>query len=159
MLSPIVQYGALLRNREVDREGSGRFATVVDGPGAGIEDDIPACIAGTPAPVHIIAVHKQTFVEQPHLIQRFAANHREAAHDDIDGQRTVVGEIEHMFAGKETGALKDAFQPGGHAEVVPQRRKPATGALLGHVRIEHPRPRIPDFWVLIEEIRERIETA
>ena len=85
MFAPIVQNRPLLRDRKANRIRGGDFAPVMNRPSAREENYLPSRLPAAPAPIHIIAIHEQVFIEQAHFVESFAADHREAAHQDIDG--------------------------------------------------------------------------
>ena len=119
VLPPVVQYGALLRDCKVNGKWRRCLAPVVDRSRIWIKDYLPSGIPGTPAPIDVIAIHEQVFIEQSDLIKSFSTNHRETAHNDIYSERAVMREVEHVLAGEKTAPFEYAFQAGRRTKVVP----------------------------------------
>ena len=157
MFAPVVQNRLLLRDREANRIRCGDFASVMNRSRAGKEDDLPSCLPAAAAPIHVVAIHEEVFVEQAHFVEGLAADHREASHDHIHGQCPVVGKVEHVLAGEQFGILERRCQSRGRTEIVPKRGRPPAGALLGHVRIEHAGTNISYLGILGEEIGQSIQ--
>src|SRR5262249_54767986 len=74
MFRPIIKHGLLLSHGKANRIRGRNLAAVVNGAGAGKEHDLPARLPAPMAPIDIIAVHEQTFVQKPHPIEGFAAH-------------------------------------------------------------------------------------
>ena len=126
---------------------------------AGKEYDLPSRLPAAAAPIHVVAIHEQVFVEQAHFVKGLAPDHRKASHQHVHGQRAVVGKVEHVLAGEQLGILECRSQSRGRTEIVPQRRRPPAGALLRHVRIEHARTNIPHLGIFVQEIGQSIQAA
>src|SRR5580658_9501264 len=157
MLGPVMQDRSLLRKSEANRIRRCGLAAVVNRPRFGKEDAFPSRGPCAVTPVNIVSVHEQTFVEQTDFIEGLSTNHRETTDNDIDGQCSIVREVEHMFAGEKSRSPEYAFEAGCGTEVIPQSREPSACTLLRHVRVEHARTHVSDSWVLIEKIRKRIQ--
>ena len=112
VLRPIVQDRALLRDCKVGRKRSRCFAPVMDCTRTGIKEYLPPSIPCAPAPIDVIAIHEQAFIEQADLIKGCLANHREAAHDDIDVECAVMRKVEHVLAGEKLDAVEACFPSG-----------------------------------------------
>ena len=106
MFAPVIENGFLLRDREAHRIRCGDFASVMNRPRAGKEDDLPSRLPASAAPIDVVAIHEEVFIEQAHFVEGLAADHREASHDHIHGKRAVVGKVEHVFAGEQLGVLE-----------------------------------------------------
>jgi hypothetical protein len=63
MLGPIVQDRPLLRDRKANRIRGRDFASVVDSPRAWVENDLPSRLPAASAPIHVIAIHEQAFIQ------------------------------------------------------------------------------------------------
>src|ERR1700722_10642370 len=145
VLFPIVKDRPLLSDSKTDRKRRRRLAPVVDGTCPWIKDSLPTGIPRATAPVHIVAIHEQTLIEESHLVKGLSTNHRETTDNHIYGKRAVVWEVEHVLAGKKTRTFEYAFQPRCGTKVVPQGRESSAGALLRHIRIENAGADVPDF--------------
>src|ERR1035438_5933274 len=119
VLRPIVQHGALLRDRKVNGKRRRGLASVVDGTRTGIKNHLPSGIPRTPAPIDVIAIHEQAFIKQSYVIKCFSTNHGETTHDDIHGACAVMRKIEHVLAREKTGTFEYAFQSGCGTKIVP----------------------------------------
>ena len=54
----------------------------------------------------LTATASQLWHRNTNGIKGFATDHRETTHQDIDGQRSVMGKEKHVLAGKKAGALE-----------------------------------------------------
>ena len=154
---PIAQDGTLLCDSEVLWERCRRLAAIMDRLRARIEHYLPSCATCPAAPVNVVAIHKETFIEQTDLVKCLAADHGKTTNDDINGERPVVGKIEHVLPGKKATTFKETLQAARRAKVIPQCRKPPTGTLLRHVWIEDARANIANLWILIEKVGKCIK--
>src|SRR5215469_15429062 len=123
VLGPIVQHRSLLRDSKANRKRSGRFASVVDRLCIRTKNYSPSGIPRTPAPIDVVTIHEQAFIEQPYFIERLSANHREASDDNIYGKSAVVRKVEHVLAREKARAFEYVLQSGRRTEIVPQCRK------------------------------------
>ena len=69
VFGPVVQYRALLRDGKAHWIWRRDLATVMDRLSARIKNYLPSSIARAPAPVDVIPIHEQVFIEQAHRIQ------------------------------------------------------------------------------------------
>ena len=93
--------GSLLCHCEAYWILSSGLAPVMNCLSARMKNDLPSGISRAPAPIHIIAIHEQVFVEQPNRFEGFAADKGETSDYYIHGQCPVMREVKHVFAGKE----------------------------------------------------------
>ena len=70
-----------------------------------------------------------------------------------------MGKVEHVLAGEETGILEPRCQPGGVAKVVPESGESPARALHRHVGFKDAGTDIPRLGILVEEIRQGVQTA
>jgi hypothetical protein len=63
MLGPAVQDRPLLRDRKANGIRRRGLASVMNCLCARVEHDLPSFIPTAPAPIHVIAIHKQTFIQ------------------------------------------------------------------------------------------------
>ena len=106
VFGPVVQYRALLRDGKAHWIWRRDLATVMDRLSARIKNYLPSSIARAPAPVDVIAIHEQAFIEQSYFVKGFATDHGKTTHYDIHGERAVMWKIEHVLAGDKTIAFE-----------------------------------------------------
>src|SRR5580704_1121046 len=159
MLFPVAQNRALLGDCKANWIGGRDFAPIVNSLPARIKYYLPSGIPRTPAPIHVIAVHEQVFVEQANLIEGFATDKGETSDYNIYRERPVMREIEHVLAREEARVFELGGETTGRTKVVPQGWESPAGALHGHVRVKHAGSYVTYLGILVQEISECIQAA
>src|SRR4051812_44420408 len=106
MLFPVVKYRLLLCQRKPHRIGSGSLPAIVDSLPSRVKNHAPPFFAGSQTPIYIVSIHEEIFIEETDLIESLVANHGKAADNNIDVERPIVAEIQHVFAGEELRVLE-----------------------------------------------------
>src|SRR5436853_17843 len=83
MLAPIMEIGALLLDVESDRRVCGTGAAVMNCLGRGDERQLPTLGPEAPAPIHVLAIHEERFVEHADLVHGFAPDEPEATAENV----------------------------------------------------------------------------
>src|SRR5580692_7816748 len=159
MFRPVMENRPLLRDGEAHRIRSCGLATIVNCLSARIKNDSPSGISRTAAPIYVIAIHEQVFVEQANRIEGFAADEGETSDDYIHGECLVVWEIKHMLARKEPRILEFGGETTSGTKVVPKRWESPATALQRHVGVEDPRAYISYLGILIQKIGECVQAT
>src|SRR5262249_16892118 len=120
MFAPIMKHRPLLRHCKAHGIRCGDFAAVMNCLCTREKDYLPSRIPTTPAPINIITVHKQVFIQQAYGLKGFATHHGEATNQNVDSQRLIMSKEKHVLPGKKPGSRQGARQSGCRTKVVPQ---------------------------------------
>ena len=117
----------------------GACAAVVERPGGWVEHDTPALRVEPMAPVDVLAVHEEAFVETANIIHGGLPRHPEPTIENFNVRDTIVVEILRRGPPADHASQK-GVQTSRAAKSAPQRRKPHGGTMDPPVRSQHRRP-------------------
>jgi hypothetical protein len=159
VLGPIPQNRFLLQQRESQRIGGRAHRTVVHGYRSGVEHHLPTHLPAAPAPVNILTINEEVFIQETNGLDRLATHHPKTSDQNFNRQSPVVSEIAHVLTAENSRSAKKSRQACGGAEVIPEGWKPPTGTLQRSIRVQNARADIPDSGVLIQEVRKPVQAV
>src|SRR5258708_5861833 len=121
MLLPVLIIGLLHFYVESQRRLGRTRPAIMDGFGNGIVDNFPAGLAKAYAPINILAIHKKRFVQESHLIERFAPRRPEPAVQYVHFGDLISLEIRHQKSAENPGVGEQYIESKRAAKSAPQR--------------------------------------
>src|SRR5271165_1250824 len=141
MLSKILQISPPHLNVEASRRLSGARRSVMQRFRFGIKNYPPSCLSKAIAPVNILAVHKELFIQPAHLGKSPQPHHPKPACQHLDIVNRVVRIAVHEEAAEPLRLRKECVQTKRAAESVPHRRQAHYRMTNVAARRQHLRPK------------------
>ena len=127
----------------------------VDHLGSGYVDDAPPRGAESSAPVQLLAVHEEAFVEQSDLLPSRGSHTQARADEPIDVLRLVIRAVSNVVAPQHGVARREALQLRALEKQRSQGREAAARRLDRAVGIAQPWTRDGHARVHVQKIHER----
>ena len=106
MFVPIMEQRPLLRDFKSDRIGRRATTTIVNCLAEREEYYRSARHPRTAAPIDVLTIHEEVFVEWAYSLHGFASNHPETPYQDLDREHAVMRKQRHVLTVKEAGVLE-----------------------------------------------------
>jgi hypothetical protein len=127
MFSPELPIGAAQFQVEANRRIGRTCSAIVNRFRVGEEDNLFSCLAETIAPVNVLSVHEEVWIQRPDTLDCISSRQHKPAIKYFHWTSRLMIEVGHQETAKKAGLLEQDIKSHSSAEVIPVRRKAHSG--------------------------------